>query len=352
MTRSILLLILASSAALVIGYSLAPAGKVAGPSVLAPDFVELGLHDVGKLIVTTLMITNRGDGELNLKRKSVSCGCLQMEARIDGSSSDADQIALPPGGSVELLVRLSVGSAPRPSLLESVSFTTNDPSRPILNIQFHAELQGAMVAKPTEVLLRNLKPGEELRLSIRIQHRDRVKPFELEEIRSTLAGVVDVEGCTAISGLGAGESAESEVRIRVRAPATPQAFTGFLEVIEDEKGTPALRIPVHGESVAPVGIQPPVLVLPRFESGKSTYSGKAVCRSSRSVPFTLKLIEAPAGCRVRLSPLQDDTAYLIVVEVDKATAETADGPATITLRAEGEGIAETVSMSVRFWRPK
>src|SRR5262249_3583273 len=125
-------MVLCGVIALLVGLGLARVSSRfrADPTVEAPKELDLGLHDEGKRLETSLFVRNRGRQPLLLSNFSVPCDCLAFSDKTNGwglDSSSREEVA--PGGELEVRVAFVARRNAEGFQRYYIRFETNDPRR-------------------------------------------------------------------------------------------------------------------------------------------------------------------------------------------------------------------------------
>ncbi len=154
-----------------------PAGPVEGPFlVVEPSVLELGEVYWGKSVSATLRLTNVGNAALDIGITS-TCGCTTAPlAPGDGR--------IAPGATLELPVTMTP-KGPRPSdLVKSLEITTNEPSRPLVQVPVACTVLVGVSAEPAFVLFRDLDLGDTESMTMLLESGDGT-PFAIQDVRFT-----------------------------------------------------------------------------------------------------------------------------------------------------------------------
>jgi len=134
-------------------------------------------YDFGPLAANTSVshrfkLSNGGSAPLAISRLNPSCGC---------TSTVRGKQALAPGESTELEVTFTTGGASGPTR-KSVEVVSNDPVRPVLVLNFTADVSPAVKADTDTVRFEDLEPSDQPMASVKVATATDL-PLHLEDVQ-------------------------------------------------------------------------------------------------------------------------------------------------------------------------
>ena len=126
------------------------------------------------MVVSPVLIANRGGGELVIGQIRSSCACGVLEQVVDGKLQPVGELRLKSGETAELVIRTTVRTVSAGDFQQSVSFATNDPSKPEgkITIVFRT-LTGGVRLTPSVVQFGRVPLAKPLHLLVEVRDKDR-----------------------------------------------------------------------------------------------------------------------------------------------------------------------------------
>jgi hypothetical protein len=302
------------------------------PSIEYPRRIDLGDREWGELAVGRFTIANRGSGELVLDQFYTSCSCAGVELEQDGKRQRVEALRLPPGGVIELSVRVAVGGVPGDRQHVHVVFATNDPARRSGAIELSIpQVKYGVAFLPRVVLLGQVRVGTSARQLIGL-YDGRQPGRRIASVRSLQPDRFEARLLPI--------SHQEESRIDIRAgrmiamlevvgqTSKPGPLAGSIEVTLDRESRRPDYIAVLGEVVTDVACTPIALVLPRRCTGKDLHSGQLVLRHRDDKPIHVEIESLSPGLSARVQPTSGNELDR-VVELDCAKVRDVSGSPSV-----------------------
>lgn len=272
------------------------------PVIECPSFVDLGPQQAGTFAVGEFQIANRGGSPLVMRDVRSSCSCSGLEQLLDGGYQRVERLTIPPGGSVKLTVRVTVGT--EYERLESVIyFTTNDPDQPEvkLSVVVPKVLGAGITLLPKAVAFGSVHLGSHAVATVDVYDTTALPrrvvgavSTQPERIVARLVTLRQPDPHTAAQARG---RLIAKIELEAKTDATG-ILHGQVEVVME--GEPRVfSIPVSGRIIPPVGLSPVAVVFPLPSPGGDVYEAELLASSSLG-DFTLTAVECPPDLRVQI----------------------------------------------------
>ncbi|MBA4065096.1 MAG: hypothetical protein C0501_15560 [Isosphaera sp.] len=321
-----------------------------GPPVLCcPDLLDLGRQEVATVAAGNLTVSNPGGSPLVIDQVRTGCSCTGLERMTEDGPRRVESLTLPPGGSVELTVRVSVPGPVGQQFATVVYFRTNDPNVPEGRFAVVVPVAtGGVRADPSAVAFGLVPPGTAAERVVEL----RDYALEPRTVRSVAVSADDRVTAELLPPPPPDPAADpragvtvARVRVRLRTDA-PGAVAGKILVVLDGPAREPDVVPVSGRVVGPVEVTPASLVLP-LVAGDGKPVARAVCSLSAGwKPFTLEVAECPAGLTATVTePGPDGGVRRVAIEL-AAGAVPAGRTETRTVRLRAVVGGETVTLDV------
>lgn len=315
-----------------------------GRAVLdCPTTIDLGDREFGEIAVGRFAIANRGRGELRVDNFFTTCSCAGVEREVDGRRERIESAVIPPGGHLELAVRVSVGALSGENQVVRMGFSCNDPKRPtceILVIVPH--VKGGVYPAVSAILFGEIRVGSAARRVIELYDNrqvgrriEKVHSLQPDRFEARLLPLAPLESPRSHERGG-----QLMARLEVIAQTSkPGILDGAIEVsLAGESRQPDV-IRVYGQVVSDIECIPSTLILPRRIAERITYSGQMLLRHRDGQRMKLAVDSAPPGITVKVRPVpENDFPWLLEVECPRPDS-VQSGERTIRLRVrlnEGE----------------
>lgn len=324
-----------------------PPPQAGPPSLDCPAEVDLGPQEHGTTVVGRFRVENRGGSDLLLSHFGTSCSCAGVEIEQDGLAKSVEELRVPPGGGVDLSVRVSIGVRPGMPQTVLVRFTTTDPNRPDAAIKVVIpRVTGGLSAEPAAVVFGNIPQGQPATKTIRLYSNGNANR-QVHFVRSLQpdrfeARLVPFEA-TCVSAEEDWLVAVVEVTARTNLP---QKLDGSIEVVLCGEARASDMIAILGEVVPPIIARPSALVLPRYVSGKLIHSGRVTLTSRDGIELAIALESIPDGLTAVLQK-DPDTPRQWLLEVSCKAEGSMPKKVVVRLRATGSsGAPSTLNIPI------
>jgi hypothetical protein len=122
--------------------------------------IDLGERNWGETAVGRFTVRNRGRADLTVEQLQTSCSCAGVERESDGKFYRLESARIPPGGQLDLVIRVAVGARLGTSQFVYVFFKTNDPTQPVGNLEACvSRVRGGAYPEPAAVVFGTLPLG-------------------------------------------------------------------------------------------------------------------------------------------------------------------------------------------------
>ncbi len=238
-----------------------------------PEF-DFGQAAGDAVIEHVFELRNTGDAQLLIKAIRPDCGCTSIKA---------DNLEAPPGGIVQIHVRLSLkgltGRVRKRLIVES-----NDPLKPLFTLTLTGTAVPGVELRPERISLgavtidSNDIIGVDINFRtnrpIHILYADVTSPFFSARIEKPLPGF------------------QHRVSVRAIPPLQPGLIQTALVILTDHPEFPRLEVPIIGRAVASLYVTPEEIV---FEpsSEKLEYARLLVVRSLSGSSFEITDVQTP-----------------------------------------------------------
>jgi peroxiredoxin len=194
---------------------LADAPKI---SVDEPSF-DFGDRDTGTMVQHAFTIKNEGQGTLSIDRVLTSCSC---------TSANLPTKSIPPGGSVELSVKLDLGSQ-RGAQNRSILVQSNDPDTPNLRLALVGNAIYHVALSPSRVTLGEATAAEPFTTTVSVRADKTVGEFNVNETQTSGDNVT-----AEVEPLEPGK--HYVVRIKVTRDGSGATSQGWVRLLTDHPG--------------------------------------------------------------------------------------------------------------------
>jgi hypothetical protein len=323
------------------------------PMLDAPDQLDLGDRERGKVAELRFTVANKGRGKLVLREFESSCGCQVVEKADKDRFAALDVLEIMPEEKVDLVLRLAVGGQVGAALRHSVTFDSNDPQQPQVVIPVVVpHVLGGITALPGFVDFGTVVSGRGARQVIEIRD-DAPVARSVDHVATTQPGqfkasFIPCKSLAAVQNHPAGVLL-GHVEIEVRKQAAG-LLSADLEVhlAADRPGPD--RVPLLARVAPLVSASPATLLLPRLsENGELFFAECLVSTTDRS-PLRLKLKGTHPYLTARLAALEDSPDKMIL-RVDWKGPLQSGAHARILLQACAGKDHVELEIPVRLERP-
>jgi hypothetical protein len=201
---------------------------------------DFGQTSMVQSLTGTFTFSNAGDGVLELRRPTTSCGCTIAAVKPE---------KLEAGQKGELVFTLSVAGMTRGKVEKQITVPSNDPLVPAAYLTIKAELVSNYEIAPFEVIFGDLRAGNSAKFPVIIKRLDG-KSLQIANTQPSSDLVqARVEPLTDYAGTAA------RVWVEVKAVGAPRRVAENVTLIGDDAQQVAV-IPVTGRIVGDVSVAP------------------------------------------------------------------------------------------------
>lgn len=282
---------------------------------------DFGTASEGAEITGKFLFHNAGKGVLKIGTPETSCGCTVASVKPD---------TLPPGETGEIAFRLDLTDARGP-VKKTITVPSNDPQQPKLLLIISGNVEAVFDVSPPMVFFGDVPPGETARETIEIRRLDgkKLSVTRAETSREYLKTSVQPD-----------TNSDSEAVLVVEATGTgrPEQFSDILSVILDKSSKPAFHIPVAGQFVASIVVEPAALQWtvpdPAHWPGPdpAVAPTRKITISSTVTNRTLKLVESVSSfdedLLIKVEQLEPGQKFEVTVKLAEPFQESKQGSLT------------------------
>ena len=209
---------------------------------------DFGVMQLGAQRDHTFVFENRGDAALVLTRGSSSCQCTHVELT---------QQEVPPGGSHSVKIEWTARKK-APLFREHATVTTNDPSRPEIELTIHGQVRQMLEMRPSELVFSRVVDGEEKSAEIELLAFEE-PPLELSRYSfrdEKTAGnfLVDVQDIEPTELPDPNAKSGKRVRVTIK-PGLPVGLIRQGLILRTNVATESrLEIPIRGHVVSEISV--------------------------------------------------------------------------------------------------
>lgn len=245
-----------------------------------------------------------------------SCGCSGVESEVEGQTVRVSSLDIPPGKSVDLMLRWAIRGEPGSPGQTSIRFQSNDPNHFDVEIKVNTpSIIGTVGADPAKLTLGSLVLGEDQRRTIMVRDQGSTRRT-VTRVVSTAPDQVSVRlinhetDAEIDSPLG---SLIGLIEVGIHAQVVGP-LAGSISAYDSESGDALLAIPFEGRVLPEVELVPSTIILPRISEAGPVYQGRCLFKNSRQNPCSIEVQSAPKGLSVVVSPVPDSpTTYWLQV---------------------------------------
>ena len=355
--------LIVTTAACAASYAVARSGLIerlglyhhAGPSLVAPRYIDLGRHETDVLAEAAFGVRNRGASPLRIEALQTNCSC-QGVYLLDptGRRARVESFSVEAGGSVELRMPFTVqGYAGVPNA-RFIRFKTNDPDNPDVQIDIVVTPFPKCVAVPANLIFGNIALGKRVSSEIQLRATDSYPQWTVGRISSRPPDRVKVEVLPLDRGSRPDPSpAFGPVVGRLRVTVTAErveTVDGDISVFAKGREIPLVKIPVKAVVAHAVALYPGQISLPRASGPGPVYQATCLCRAAHSAPLMLSVAKTPPGVAAKVLDVEGapgQKAILIDCEQLRKAANGTGGHYRIAFKAQQGG--QTYPLSLKLW---
>jgi hypothetical protein len=205
------------------------------PAFAAPNLqVDNPKYDFGEVlqgekVLHVFEFVNKGDETLKIDRVRSSCGC---------TAALVSERNIPPGGKGELQANFD-STRFRDAVSKTISIYSNDPVRPIVQLQIKGKVLETVAVLPPQINFGNVVAQKPVVSSILLRNQGG-KPLTLGKPHSTAAELV-----VKISEAAFADGDEVTLELQLTPKPGQGRFSGYVMVPVDGVPKNELRIPVY-----------------------------------------------------------------------------------------------------------
>lgn len=321
------------------------------PTLECPETIEFGERDRGEIVHCQIPVRNSGRALLVLDNFETSCSCAGVERVIDGRLVRVRSLELEPNEGQELTARMAIGAPQGEPQVVSVYFRTNDPARPVQQVQLVvSRVRGGVYALPKAVVFGPLRVGEQVVRIIDLYDtgltgRKVAAARSKQPERFTVRFVPLGPGEAPVANPSAGKLIG---RLEVTAHTErPGSLDGDIEITLANEQRPPDLLPVVGDTVPSILCRPQQLFLPRRVAEKYVYDGEVCLASSAGKPIQVTVDSVSPGISASVKEVPGQAAQaLLMVKLDPDTAPMSHGRVRIRIRGDGSEVVEDLPIVI------
>jgi len=121
---------------------------------------DFGQRELRTTVESTIQIRNVGLKPLHIGNITTDCGCVGVfSAQNEGSSEKSKTLEIHPYGDGHLLIKLGVSGSPGVAERRRITFLTNDPTNPQVDIILRVTSIGRYASDPARLTLGSIPIG-------------------------------------------------------------------------------------------------------------------------------------------------------------------------------------------------
>ncbi|HMP01887.1 MAG TPA: hypothetical protein PKD86_05075 [Gemmatales bacterium] len=303
----------------------------------------------------SIKVRNGGGAPLIINRIRSTCGCLGFQLQAKDAWSRAEEITIPAGASVELMVALEVRAVPGTALRHVIDFATNDPSMPNGRVEAVVKkVLASVLITPDDVSFGQVRVGAEAEREVTIVD-GAVKPRQIATVENSHAEWVQT---TLVSTehqpfYREGERVGTIIgRLRVRGRAQRVGgHTAELKLFLEGDAKPRGLVTVHAIGYEPVQLSPAYVALPIRTSQGPRWEVRSRVKAHEADLESVTLVgEPPAGMDVTLTALNGRLWEVQVAVRDPAALATSldeSAPAEVVVKLRAVIGGQEVELPLR-----
>ena len=232
-------------AAICAGIAGAAAWAAGAPKLQFAETVQdFGKAAEGESLAGRFAFRNAGNAVLKIGLPDPSCGCTGVSVKPD---------TLQPGEKGELAFTLDLTNQ-RGAVEKLITVPSNDPQQPEIKLTIKGQVKALFDLSPAMLFFPDVAPGDTVRKSVRVKRLDGQKLLieKAETTRDFLTVTIEPEE----------NSSGQAARLVIEAKATgkPEQFSDILTVQLQNSTKPAFLIPVAGQLVSSIKLEPEGLI--------------------------------------------------------------------------------------------
>ena len=202
---------------------------------------DFGNTSMVQQLTGTFTYQNTGEGVLELKKPTTSCGCTVASVKPE---------SLKPGEKGELVFTMNVGSMTRGHAEKHITVPSNDPQTPSVNLTVKADIVPTFDYTPQQVPLGDIRQGLITNIVVDVKRVDG-KNINLTKVETSNPSIR-----ARLAPVESSEGKASQILIAFEAEGAPRRFNDNVKVFGDATNQPAFTIPIMGRLVGELTINP------------------------------------------------------------------------------------------------
>jgi hypothetical protein len=299
--------------------------RSSGPVLEYDTLVDLGEQEYGQIARGYVNFTNRGQAIIVIDQIRSNCSCSGLERLEEGQWVKCDQIDIPPGGSEQLSVRVSVRGQTGGPVQNTITFRTNDTAKPDGEVEVRISKVMGLSASPTSVVIGDLRPGSKRTQIVEVRELGATSTTTIERVSSTIPDVMarvlpDSTGLRSSTDMGPRGKLIGRVEI-VAIGKDEKDVAGSIQIDVKRGNVPTrISVAVSLSVVKQYSAHPSVISLPRWSEQGAEYSATCLFRSHNREPVELVVASTPPGLSVNIDNRSKNAATrLISIRLDPAS---------------------------------
>jgi hypothetical protein len=280
------------------------------PVIEAPDFVDLGEQEAGKIAIAPITIANRGSTELLVNEIRTNCACAGLERELDGKHYRIDSLRVQRNEQVQLRVRVSVRGEPGRKSVSRLLFSTNDPLKREAMIELViSNVKGGVTPVPTHVDCGRILLGTTECRFIRVYDRGtlvrRITKVECKDKERLTARLIPTESDPANFDQQSSCRLIGQIEL-IAHGRRPGQFQSQVLIYLNDALEPSNLVPVTGRVCELIEVAPSPVVLPRQSNLGLVYVTHCRCRSTEGKRLEVTVDRLPKGLSAVVSGVEND----------------------------------------------
>ncbi len=292
---------------------------------------DFGSTSMVSQLAGKFIISNVGEGTLEIKKPHASCGCTVPALKAD---------KLAPGEKTELTFTLTVGT-PRGHVEKHITVPSNDPGQPSVNLTLKADIIPTFEASPGNLTLGNLRQGTITNVSVTLTRLDG-KPLGTNRVETggkyLRAKLQPVEGSTNTA----------ELKVEVEAEGAPRQVNDNIRVFSGDNTQPAILVPVSVRFVGDVTTTPEAQFWgiadpenwPGAHPEQAQRKFQIACNKADTKLEIRKTTSSLTNVTVEVKPLVEGKTYELVATLAKAPRQSERGSIKVETNLESQPTIE------------
>ncbi len=292
---------------------------------------DFGSTSMVSQLVGKFIISNVGEGTLEIKKPQAACGCTVPALKAD---------KLAPGEKTELAFTLNI-SSPRGHVEKHITVPSNDPNQPSVKLTLSADIVPTFEATPGNLNLGNLRQGAITNLAVTLTRLDG-KPLGTNRVETggkyLRAKLQPVEGSTNTV----------ELKVEVEAEGAPRQVNDNIRVFSGDNTQPTVIVPISVRFVGDLTTTPEAqfwgIADPENWPGAHPEQAQRKFQIACNKPDTKleirKATSTIADVTVEVKPIEEGKTYEVVATLAKAPKQSERGSIKVETNLESQPTVE------------